>query len=209
MRRIKKKSQETKNKNQETRTKNKKPKNKNQETKKKKPKSNSEEPKKKKLKSKNQEPKRRSQKARTKNQETKTKNQEPGNKDPKQKPKLKNMERSTKIYDLEERTAVFAEQVRDFCRVLPKNAANSEYIPQLIRSGSSPGANYIEANESIGDKDFKMKIKTCRRESKEASYWLRLVLTDDSENQEAQRKFLRQEAKEFVLIFTAILKKRE
>jgi len=54
-----------------------------------------------------------------------------------------------------------------------------------------------------------MKIRTCRRESKEASYWLRLVLTDESENQEAQRKFLRQEAKEFILIFTAILKKRE
>ena len=59
------------------------------------------------------------------------------------------MERSTKIYDLEERTAVFAEQVRDFCRVLPKNAANSEYIPQLIRSGSSPGANYIEAMKAL------------------------------------------------------------
>jgi four helix bundle protein len=51
-------------------------------------------------------------------------------------------------------------------------------LPQLIRAGSSPGANYIEANESIGDKDFKMKIKTCRRESKESAYWLRLVITD-------------------------------
>ena len=88
------------------------------------------------------------------------------------------MERSTKIYDLEERTAVFAEQVRDFCRVLPKNAANSEYVPQLIRSGSSPGANYIEANESIGDKDFKIKIKTCRRESKVAKEILGAAFVD-------------------------------
>ena len=119
------------------------------------------------------------------------------------------MENQNKIYDLEERTALFAERVRDFCLKLSKNAANAEYIPQLIRAGSSPGANYIEANESIGDKDFKMKIKTCRRESKESAYWLRLVITDGSAEQENERTYLRQEAKEFVLIFTAILKKRE
>ncbi len=119
------------------------------------------------------------------------------------------MENSNKIYDLEERTALFAERVRNFCLKLPKNPANAEYIPQLIRAGSSPGANYIEANESIGDKDFKMKIKTCRRESKESSYWLRLIITDGSIEQENERNYLRQEAKEFILIFTAILKKRE
>ena len=115
----------------------------------------------------------------------------------------------TKKYDLEERTALFAERIRDFCLKLPKNAANAEYIPQLIRAGSSPGSNYIEANESIGDKDFKMKIKTCRRESKESSYWLRLVITNGSKDLEDERSYLRQEAKEFVLIFTAILKKRD
>ena len=119
------------------------------------------------------------------------------------------MENPNKIYDLEERTALFAERVRNFCLKLPKNPANAEYIPQLIRAGSSPGANYIEANESIGDKDFKMKIKTCRRESKESSYWLRLIITDGSIEQENERTYLRQEAKEFILIFTAILKKRE
>ncbi len=113
-----------------------------------------------------------------------------------------------KKYDLEERTALYAERVRDFCLRLPKNQANNEYVPQLIRSGSSPGANYIEANESIGDKDFKMKIRTSRREAKESSYWLRLVITDNSTMMEAERATLRQEAKEFVLIFTAILKKR-
>ena len=118
------------------------------------------------------------------------------------------VEGQNKKYDLEERTALFAERVRNFCLKLPKNIANAEYVPQLIRAGSSPGANYIEANESIGDKDFKMKIKTCRRESKESSYWLRLVVTDNSKEMENERSYLRQEAKEFVLIFTAILKKR-
>jgi len=113
-----------------------------------------------------------------------------------------------KIYDLEERTAKFAERVRDFCLKLPKNAANSEFVPQLVRAGSSPGANYIEANEGIGDKDFKMKIKTCRRESKEAGYWLRLVITDGSQASEEERAALRQEAREFIFIFSSILKKR-
>ena len=111
-------------------------------------------------------------------------------------------------YDLEERTAVFAERVRDFCLKLPRNTINAEYVSQLIRAGSSPGANYIEANESIGDKDFKMKIKTCRREAKESPYWLRLVITDYSSEIENERFGLRQEAKELVLIFSAILKKR-
>ena len=111
-------------------------------------------------------------------------------------------------YDLEERTAVFAERVRDFCLKLPRNTINAEYVSQLIRAGSSPGANYIEANESIGDKDFKMKIKTCRREAKESAYWLRLVITDYSSEIENERFGLRQEAKELVLIFSAILKKR-
>jgi four helix bundle protein len=117
------------------------------------------------------------------------------------------VENQNKKYDLEERTALFAERVRDFCLKLPKNVANNEYAVQLIRSGSSPGANYIEANESIGDKDFSMKIKTCRRESKESAYWLRLVITD-KEEMGNERAALRQEAKELVLIFTAILKNR-
>jgi four helix bundle protein len=113
-----------------------------------------------------------------------------------------------KKYDLEERTSLFAERIRNFCLRLPKNVANAEFLPQLIRAGSSPGANYIEANESIGDKDFKMKIKTCRRESKESAYWLRLVITGGSKEMEDERNYLRQEAREFVFIFTAILKKR-
>lgn len=113
-----------------------------------------------------------------------------------------------RTYDLEERTAVFAERIRDFCLRLPKNYANQQYIPQLIRAGSSPGANYIEANESIGDKDFVMKIKTCRREAKETMYWLRLVLVNDTVELNVERSSLQQEAKELVLIFNAIVKKR-
>ena len=118
------------------------------------------------------------------------------------------MEEKNKIYDLEERTALFAERIRDFVLKLPRNVANIQYGPQLIRAASSPGANYIEANENLGEKDFKMKIKICRKEAKETAYWLRLVILDSSENMENERKSLRQEAIELKLIFTAILKNR-
>jgi len=53
-----------------------------------------------------------------------------------------------------------------------------------------------------------MKIKTCRRESKESAYWLRLVITGGSKEMGDERNCLRQKTREFVLIFTAILKKR-
>lgn len=118
------------------------------------------------------------------------------------------MDKPEKVYDLEERTAKYAERIRDFVLKLPRNVPNIEYGPQLIGPGSSTGANNIEANKSIGDKDFKMKIRTCRRESKESAYWLRLIKSDGSKEMEEERACLRQEAKEFVLIFTAILKKR-
>jgi four helix bundle protein len=107
-----------------------------------------------------------------------------------------------KVYDLEERTAIYAERIRDFCQ---KNSANNIYIPQLLRSSSSPGSNYIEANENLGEKDFKLKIKACRKESRKSAYWLP-VITSDGSDQENERKTLRQEAKEFILIFTTILK---
>ena len=118
------------------------------------------------------------------------------------------MEEKNKKYDLEERTALFAERIRNFALKLPKNIVNNEYIQQLVRAGSSPGANYIEANENLGEKDFKMKIKICRKEAKETSYWLRLVITDGSAELENERKALRQEAMELKLIFNAILKNR-
>ena len=118
------------------------------------------------------------------------------------------MDAKEKRYDLEERTMIFAQRVRNFCLQVPKNSANAEYIPQLIKSSSSPGANYIEANEKLGDKDFGMRIKICLKESKESHYWLRLMVIDDSPELEKERTVLRKEAKELVLIFSSILNKR-
>src|SRR3990167_7221667 len=86
----------------------------------------------------------------------------------------------SKIYDLEERTYQFAKQVSLYCKKLPMNISNLEFVKQLLRSSGSVGANYIEANESLSKKDFQMRIKICRKESKESAYWLRLIVETNS-----------------------------
>ena len=85
------------------------------------------------------------------------------------------MQNSKPVYDLEERTFQFAKDVRLFVKTLPKTIANIEDGKQLIKASGSVGANYIEANESLGKKDFSMRIKISRKESKESAYWLRLI----------------------------------
>jgi four helix bundle protein len=114
---------------------------------------------------------------------------------------------TSKPYDLEERTFEFAKASRAFVKRLPRTVANIEDAKQFIRASGSIGANYIEANESIGKKDFVMKVKTCRREAKESSYWLRL-LDCDGELDSARAKLLA-EARELTNIFGAIVRKSE
>jgi four helix bundle protein len=113
----------------------------------------------------------------------------------------------SKPYDLEERTFQFAKKSRAFVRTLPRTIANIEDVKQFIRASGSIGANYIEANENIGKKDFLMKIKTCRREAKESGYWLRLLDVDG--NAESGRQTLLSEAVELMKIFGAIVRKSE
>ena len=75
---------------------------------------------------------------------------------------------NSKQYDLEDRTLKFAKRVRSFVKKSLKSGANIEDGKQLIRSSGSVGANYIEANKSLGKKDFAMRIKICRKEAKES-----------------------------------------
>jgi len=114
----------------------------------------------------------------------------------------------TKQYDLEDRTFEFAKRVRELAKHLPKNTANFEDGKQLIRASGSIGANYIEANEALGKKDFQMRIKISRKEAKECRYWLRLIETGD-EKDNLERTALIQEATELMNIFGAILRKSE
>ena len=114
---------------------------------------------------------------------------------------------NSKQYDLEDRTLSYAKEVRAFVKKLPKSISNTEDIRQLVRASGSAGANYIEANESLSKKDFIMRIKISRKESKESRYWLKLVDTDDNQNLEEDRNSLINEATELMKIFGAILQK--
>lgn len=111
--------------------------------------------------------------------------------------------------DLEERTALFAENVRTFVRRLPRTISNIEDVKQLVRASGSVAANCIEANEALGPKDRVLHFRICRKESKEAQLWLRLAYCAADEHLDAGRRALRQEAHELKLIFTAIVKKLE
>lgn len=78
-------------------------------------------------------------------------------------------------YDLEERTAEFGEAVIDFAKTLPRNAVTLPLISQLVRAGTSVGANYMEADATSTKKDFKHKMTICRKEAKETRHWLRMI----------------------------------
>jgi four helix bundle protein len=115
----------------------------------------------------------------------------------------------TKQYDLEDRTFIFAKDVRVFVKQIPKTTANIEDSKQVVRASGSVGANYIEANESLSKKDFLLRIKICRKEAKESRFWLRLIDVGNDPMIEKHRDNLVQEATELTNIFGAILRKSE
>ena len=114
---------------------------------------------------------------------------------------------SKPVYDLEERTFQFAKAVRLFVRTLPKTIANVEDGKQLVKASGSVGANYREANEALSKKDFVMRIKICRKEAKESSYWLRLTQETNKLINADEALRLMQEATELKKIFSSILEK--
>lgn len=109
-----------------------------------------------------------------------------------------------KKYDLEERTAKFGETIIEFAGSLPNTPVNRSLISQVIRSGTSIGANYMEADAADSKKDFRYKIGLCKKESKETLHWLRMLAKANSSKQEDSRK-LWKEAHELVLIFSSIM----
>ena len=117
--------------------------------------------------------------------------------------------RSSKQYDLEERTLQFAQRAREFVKKLQKTTSNIEDGKQLIRASGSVGANYIEANEALSKKDFTMRIKICRKEAKESRYWLVLVDINNNLTLETERKGLIKETTELMNIFGSIIHKAE
>lgn len=116
---------------------------------------------------------------------------------------------NSRQYDLEERSFQFAKNVTLYVKKLPRTISNIEYGKQVIRASNSIGANYIEANEALSKKDFIMRTKISRKESKESTYWLRLIIeTNDTICAEEGNKLLN-EATELKKIYSSILIKSE
>ena len=115
------------------------------------------------------------------------------------------------MYDLEERTIKLAIAVRNFTKDLPRTTSNIEDVKQVVRSSGSIGANYIEANEALSQKDFVMRLKISRKESKEMIYWLKIILSTNILETELNSKgeYLIKETGELRNILSAILKKSE
>jgi len=110
-------------------------------------------------------------------------------------------------YDLEERAAKLGEAVIAFCRELIKDEISRPLISQIIRSATSVGANYMEANQAGSKKDFYHKIRICLKEANETKHWLRMIAQAEADQIDKCRR-LWQEAHELTLIFGKIASKK-
>jgi len=109
-----------------------------------------------------------------------------------------------KVYDLEERTTRFAKAVINLCKSLLRNPINDRLIGQVVGSAGSVGANYREANDALGRKDFLQRIKISRREAKESIHWLECIL-EANLLKKNELVLLLKEADELKRIFSAII----
>lgn len=113
-----------------------------------------------------------------------------------------------KNYDLADRTFKFSQELLKFCRSIRQDLVNKPIVSQLIRAGTSIGANYSEADSANSKKDFINKISISKKEANETKYWLRLMADDMPDKKEELRKLFR-EAQELHLIFSAIVRKAQ
>ena len=108
-----------------------------------------------------------------------------------------------KKYDLEERTLKFSEDVIFLCKKVKITILNRNIVDQLLRSATSMGANYREANGAISKKDFSHKIYICKKEAKETYYWLHLLRKTTDSNIDLLEEAIKESA-ELLLIFSKI-----
>jgi four helix bundle protein len=111
-----------------------------------------------------------------------------------------------RVYDLAERTACFGESIIRFTRSIRRDAVTMPLISQLVRSGTSIGANYLEADEAGTKREFNYRVSVCRREARETQYWLRMLVSASPDHAENARA-LWKEGRELVLILAAIHRK--
>ena len=113
-----------------------------------------------------------------------------------------------KPYNLEERTALFGEAVIRLAKRIPRNPLNDRLTSQLVGAATSVGANYCEADDAVSRKDFKNRIGICKKEAKEAKFFLRMVATAEAVLR-PEARVLWVEARELHLIFCAMYRKRK
>ncbi len=108
-----------------------------------------------------------------------------------------------KRFDLEDRTAKFGISVIRLCKSIESNAITSPIVNQMLRSATSIGANYMEANGASSKKDFRNKIHICQKEARETKHWFRMLAECSPEKKTEIRK-LWSECNELTLIFGKI-----
>lgn len=111
-----------------------------------------------------------------------------------------------KKFDLAERTSKFGMQVIAFSKEIPVSYITKPIISQFVRSGTSVGANYCEAEEASSKKDFRNKISIAKKEAKETMYWLEMIVKAEPQLKDKAR-LIWKESHELVLIFSSIMKK--
>ncbi len=110
----------------------------------------------------------------------------------------------TMKYDLEERTDKFGVMIIMLCKGIGRGTINDVLVKQIVRSATSVGANYCEANGASSQKDFKNKIHICKKEIQETKHWLKMLEAAAPKKQSEIQKCW-QEAQELTLIFQKIL----
>ena len=111
-----------------------------------------------------------------------------------------------KYRDFENRTTEFAKRIIRLCKELPNDRINNRLVDQIIRSSGSVGANYREANESLGKKDFRFRLRIARKEAKETHHWLELIEEANPKFSERMKELF-QEIQEIRNILSAIIVK--
>lgn len=116
--------------------------------------------------------------------------------------------RTTIPFDLEERTARFGEAIVRFAKRNQSTKITDSILNQLVRSATSIGASYCEADDAGSKKEFRFRISLCKRESRETKHWLRMLAAaiDDSSELTKEARTHWQEAKELHLIFASIFR---
>ena len=109
-------------------------------------------------------------------------------------------------FDLEERTAVFGENIVRFSKMIPRGPTNNRLIDQIVGAGTSVAANFCEANDCFSKRDFRFTVKRCVKEAKETRLFLRMIPAAEPQLAETARPLYR-EATELIRILATMYRK--